>query len=537
MALAIAAVSFAYYYPRGMTTAHYDAKAHLVVARRVLDAASPGYAQLGSHWLPLTHFLYIPMVAFDLQYRTGFLPSVVSVLCFALSAWLVFRIGRRVTESETGGVMAAAFLALNQNLQYLACCPLTEPLFMVLMLAATDSFMLWREGDRSQLPVVPAAWVSLSALCRYEGWHFLAGVCLVLLVDRLQGRTSTRDTWRAALAFGCIFALPVTLHFGYVSSRNGESFFHRVARGQVGTYETWRRPFLSIWYHIGELAQIAGVLPLAAGLTGTVLVLSRVRRETRWLPVLALWLPSLTNVAALYWGLIYRVRYSVLLLPAIALSAAALACSRRFSRPAAVGAGLLTMILPWVPWWFPDDWQHHFVRAGPGVMLLPVLGLVAVALSQVAARSAWLAGGLCIISMWVPGLSGEVRPILDETREHAFLEAERQPLLEYLRANYDGKTVLVDIEKLAPLVYDSGVPLRNLVYGEGDLTRWSRALANPSAVADWIWSIQGDEFSRRLRVDPHWADGYALAWQSEYFRVYRRRPAGRSDPLPAGRPE
>ena len=32
-----------FYYRRGLTLSHYDAKAHLVVARRVLDSLTPEY--------------------------------------------------------------------------------------------------------------------------------------------------------------------------------------------------------------------------------------------------------------------------------------------------------------------------------------------------------------------------------------------------------------------------------------------------------------------------------------------------------------
>ena len=45
------------YYFRGLTLSHYDAKAHLVVARRVLDSLTPEYSQIGAVWLPLPHLL------------------------------------------------------------------------------------------------------------------------------------------------------------------------------------------------------------------------------------------------------------------------------------------------------------------------------------------------------------------------------------------------------------------------------------------------------------------------------------------------
>ena len=59
------------YYQRGLTLSHYDAKAHLVVARRVLDSLTPEYSQIGAVWLPLPHLLNMLPVQVDAWYRTG----------------------------------------------------------------------------------------------------------------------------------------------------------------------------------------------------------------------------------------------------------------------------------------------------------------------------------------------------------------------------------------------------------------------------------------------------------------------------------
>ena len=40
-----------------LVLSHYDAKAHLVVARRVIDNLTPGWQQIGAVWLPLPHLL------------------------------------------------------------------------------------------------------------------------------------------------------------------------------------------------------------------------------------------------------------------------------------------------------------------------------------------------------------------------------------------------------------------------------------------------------------------------------------------------
>ena len=54
-----------------LTLSHYDAKAHLVVARRILDSLTPEYSQIGAVWLPLPHLLDMLPVQSDAMYRTG----------------------------------------------------------------------------------------------------------------------------------------------------------------------------------------------------------------------------------------------------------------------------------------------------------------------------------------------------------------------------------------------------------------------------------------------------------------------------------
>ncbi len=513
---------FAYYYTRGLTVAHYDAKAHLFVARRILDSLTPGYLQMGSHWLPLTHLLYLPFVAFESQYRSGFFPSLLSVGAFVLSAWLTFQISFRATGSNFAGIFAGLVLVGNANLEYLQSCPLTEPLYMALLLLAVDGLMRWRSGKGGGLPWLPAGWAALGCLCRYEGWYVVAGILLLLGWDFFSGRLEKGKAVRAALLYSITFALPVAAHFGYLYVRVHDSFLLRVVQGNPAPFETYKRPLLSLAYHLGELAQIAAVVPLIAGFAGMVYCLMDRERRRTCSPLFLLWLPSLINISALYWGMIYRVRYSVLLLPAIAIFASLPLVSERVSRRVLLLAGTVAMILPWISWVFPHEWRYHALYPGPGMFYLPaaaaVLALAALATGRY--RVPLLA--LCILSMQIPVLEGESRPILDETMEHGYLEPERQQILSELRQKYDGSLILIDSLKLAPLIYDSRLPLRDFVYNEGDRSLWRRAMMKPEAGGvGWLCAIKGDEVWQRLHVDPLWADRYALVSQTENLILYR----------------
>jgi hypothetical protein len=524
---------FAWHYAHGMTTAHYDAKAHLVVARRVVDSLDPGYIQLGSHWLPLTHLLYLPFVAFDAQYRTGLLPGLLSVIAFALSGWLVFRISFRALGSIQAAVFAAAILFANPNLQYIASCPLTEPLFMVLMLAAMERLVVWRSAGCRGEPWVAAAWLSLASLCRYEGWYLLAGAGGLLVLDAWTKRIPCKKAVQAVATFGVVFGVPVVAHFGYLWVRTRDSFLVRVVEGNAAPFESYKRPLLSLGYHIEELAQIATVLPLIAGLAGTILALRRFRKEAALWALFLLWIPSLINVSALYWGMIYRVRYSVILVPAIALFGGVVTTSAAASRRMMTLLTFVCLALPWLPHALPQEWKYHLFHAGPGIIALPVLGVLLFLVGRATRESGWVMLALCAAAGQVPALSGENRAILVETYEHDFFEDQRRAVLNLLKREYDGTPILIDMGKSAPLVYDSGLPIRSFVFNEVDLTRWHRAAENPASVVGWICAMKGDDLWARLQVDPGWAGGYALALQTEYFRIYRIEPEKRNALRPA----
>ena len=514
---------FAYYHGHGLTLAHYDAKAHLVVARRIVDSIEPGYGQMGVNWLPLIHLIYLPFVIFESQYRSGFLPSLISVCAFALSGWLTYRVAHRMTCSISAGIFAAAILLGNPNLEYLQSCPLTEPLYMMFLLLALDSLISWRESDRASQPWLAAVWISLGALCRYEGWYVFAGVLLLLLYDFWTEYLPRRRAVQAAAVFFTVFAVPAVAHFGYIFLRLGDNFFRRVAGGNPAPYLTYKRPVLSIVFHLGELSQVASILPLLMAAAGLLLMLGQRKKFSFRAPLLLLWLPSLINISALYWGMIYRLRYSVLLLPAVAIFGGLVLTSARAKRHALLILLITAMGLPWLSWCFFPTNQGEKLLPGPGALIVPAVGLILFTIARVSEEYGWVLLSLCVLGMQIPPLEREDRPMMAETLEHDFIEPERQLVMQCLRRNYDRTRILIDMGKQAPLVYDSGLNAKEFVYSEGGESLWHEALSNPSKQVGWICASAGDEISERLQVDPGWAHGYSLAVKTKSLSLYRRK--------------
>src|SRR5712692_9887970 len=82
-----------HYHRLGLTLSHYDARGHLVVARRIIDSITPGWQQIGAVWLPLPHLLNAIPVQMDFFYRTGASGVALSIVAFAIAAgaiaWMV----------------------------------------------------------------------------------------------------------------------------------------------------------------------------------------------------------------------------------------------------------------------------------------------------------------------------------------------------------------------------------------------------------------------------------------------------------------
>jgi len=206
---------------------------------------------MGAHWLPLVSSYLSPICVFRFTVQIGTPASLISVLSFALSGWLTFRINRKITGSLASGVFASAVLLLNPNLHYLQSCPLTEPVYMLLLLLALDSFISWRDSDHTRQPWLSAVWVTLGLFAGTK-----AGIsCRTARAPGLRfwtGYVPRRKAIQGAAVFAGMFAVPAAAHFGYIYFRLGDNFFRRVAEGNPDPYLTYKRPILSVIYHLGS---------------------------------------------------------------------------------------------------------------------------------------------------------------------------------------------------------------------------------------------------------------------------------------------
>ena len=145
-----------HYHTLGLTLSHYDARGHLVVARRIIDSITPGWQQVGAVWLPLPHLLNAIPVQIDWFYQTGASAVALSIAEYAIAAAEIAWIVQWLTRSTIAAVAGAAVFALNPNVLYLQSTPMTEPLLLATTTVAVAMLIRWCAHACRPGPLEPA---------------------------------------------------------------------------------------------------------------------------------------------------------------------------------------------------------------------------------------------------------------------------------------------------------------------------------------------------------------------------------------------
>src|SRR6185312_16188859 len=78
----VSIATFLYYLSNGLGVAYNDARSHLDIARRVVENLKPGFAQLGSVWLPLPHLLATLTVWNNFMWHSGLSGALQSMIAY-----------------------------------------------------------------------------------------------------------------------------------------------------------------------------------------------------------------------------------------------------------------------------------------------------------------------------------------------------------------------------------------------------------------------------------------------------------------------
>jgi len=474
------------YHNAGLTLSHYDAKAHLVVARRVVDSITPGWQQLGAVWLPLPHLLNLPFVQFDALYRSGASAVAFSVLSFALAVFACTRLILQATGSRLAAIAGALVLLLNPNVLYLQATPMTEAPLIGLALLSITLLVDW-VGDPTPRRGRAVGWALVAAcLTRYEAWPVAAAALAAgtwalwreghSLRDAVH-RSSRLALYPAGAVVAFLLHSRITVGAWFVTS----GFYTADNILDMGKP---LRALSSVWWGVHVLSNYPLLIIGTVGAGIMAVEGLRSRQRALLLMPLALTASALLPWYAFFQGHPFRIRYMVPLIAAMAVSAG-------------TGVGLLG--------------RARRVSAA-------ILAVLAVAGTR----------------PFDPGA-----PMVAEAQLDRWNHTGRQVVTACLKSGYHGEAVMASMGSLAHYMQElsnDGFALRDFLHeGNGDI--WLAAIEYPWPHAGWVMIEEqaegGDMLAALARTNPHFLDGYERTCEGGGVALYRRSGIPGVDPAPS----
>ncbi|MEK7087197.1 MAG: hypothetical protein AAB958_00650, partial [Patescibacteria group bacterium] len=208
----ISMLSFMFYFQNGLSLAYNDARSHLDIGRRVVEGLKPGFAQLGSVWLPLTHLLMVLTIWNDFMWHSGLAGTIWSMFGFVLTGLIIYKFLEKIGVKMTGRLIGVGIFASNLNVLYLQSTAMTELTLIATMTAGAYYLMLWFKDDKIVDLVKSAFWIMLSTLVRYDGW-FLLVLASMMIVFYVWKKNGYRQAEGKLILFITLAGLGIALWF------------------------------------------------------------------------------------------------------------------------------------------------------------------------------------------------------------------------------------------------------------------------------------------------------------------------------------
>lgn len=484
--------AFAYFYGKDTVLAYTDAVSHLEIARRVIDGATPGVAQLGSVWLPLPHLLALPFVWVDSLYYSGIAGSIPSMAAFVVTAVLLYKITWTLTGNKLAGALSAAVFMANPNVLYMQSTPMTElPLFACLA-GMVYGVQRWIQTDRNGYLFGAGAAGLVGTLTRYEAWVLFGVLVGVVIISAWRKGYSYPRLEGLTLAFVYVGGLGVAGWLGWNLIIFGNAFdFQNGPYAKPSLWVDAGDPNIGDGWHSLQTYSLAVVgnlsLPVCLmALLGLVAVAAKDRFSLPTLPSLSLLALVPFFVLALEQGQRplhieqlngddYNVRFGLLII-----------------LPAAILIGCLA-----------NSFNGHIKVTrfiGPLCAFLAVL----VSANNLAANN-------------IETLSEAIR-MSQNTQRQSVDEAS-----SFLKDHYGDGKVLVQSFGNEMLLFKTRIPPSKTIY-EGSYRTWEPALNDPSTShIEWIVMRSEDQVYRELHNSPLLINNYELAFKNDAYSIYKER--------------
>lgn len=500
--LSIASTLISFHY--GYNIVYNDAMSHLNIARMVFDNIEPGFAQLGSVWLPFNHVLYLPFIANDWAWHSGFAGSIVSMVSYVIAGIYVYKTMRLLTGVRYAVLVGVGIFALNLNNLYLQTTSLTETPYLALVAASFYFFIRYFQTLKLHFLIALGFLGFLQIITRYDGWFVVAvqGAAIFFFLLWKNGGHWLKALGRTTLyIYPIVFAVfiwllwnlllyhdPLYFILGPYSAHSQQEYIESVS-GLSTKYNMW----LSLKAFYYTWVDNVGVFVFLVSIVGSVyFFLHQVKSSAtaKWLKlayIVVIASPILFNILALFLG------FSIV--------------SIRDINPSTVGGAI------------------NLFNVRYGVMALPFTAIFAGYLASYGKKTAIAVALIAIVQGAFMYNSGIVTLVDGQKGSSSFVGYDMaQALKERVGA---GEKVLLSTSFYNAVAFKSNLQLKQIVH-EGVSREWKPALVEPENYVDWIVAANGDvgEPVYTSLVKNHGAlflKDYKMVYQATYANLYRLR--------------
>jgi hypothetical protein len=468
-----------------------DSRTHLNIARRVTDGLQPGFAQLGSVWLPLPNLLMVPFAAVRSFWHQGIAGAIVGGACFVYTTVRLFSLVEEVTARRLAAWCAIAIFLTNANLLYIQSTALTEPVLLAFLIGATFHMARWMRTQSARELAWAGTLTMGATLARYEGWALLAAGAVIVFAMTPRAVPRDKRVEANSLLFLLIggFGILMWLLYNLIIFHDALYFVHsqysaqsqQIVLQHVGLLNTKGNLLESVltygWAVIGDIGPVVTIAG-AAAVVAVVCLPGPLRRRS--VAVLALLgAPVAFNVFALWLG------QSTIRVP---------------QRP---------------PYGIFNDRY--------GLVALP---LAAVAIGLLVGRLRWTSIAASAVAVAAIASFAVSSPLtLREGRYGADSAARGRPEIaaDYLKQHYQGGNVLADDSRASPFIFASELDLKRFVTVAFE-PWYHDAMRDPAGKVSWLVASDGDAIDQNMKANPERFRSFRLVATDLPLRLYQRVP-------------
>lgn len=503
-----------YVYSLGLTTLLVDQNAHLNIARLISDSITPGISQIG-FWPPLIHVLMAPFVSISFFFETGLGGAAALVPIFALGAVFVYRILMILTRNSIISLGGVLMFLTNPFILYYTATPMTETLFVVMLLGVTYYFLLWLHNHTFRALVFLGIFVTLASVARFEGFLLIPIVAILVIAKLLQERKTYHEIEAVSILFGlvAVIGLAFTFIYSWTFGENPLEFINGVwsAGAQQKSFflPTYGDIGMALLYFVEASKYLIGGFLVSLSLLGFIYLLATLMFDQRLLAFFAI---TVILLSPFIFDLLALVKGSTVLyvdnLPPF---------DGYFNERYGIYWFGFAVIVPMFMIAILNERAKKYV---PSLKNLTAILLVSF---FVGTNAAFLADNAFVNKFAI--LANSPRGTLpDDQRE----------LATVLREEYDDGKILITRGLQNYATVSAGIPLKNYLV-ESNFLFYENAMAAPWFFAKWVVmynpNIEGIEDWRREqeRVSMTWADSpifesyYDLVFENGSERLYKLR--------------